>query len=104
MDDETRDRFDALDRQFADILAAIGQGFGRADARFDVVDRLLDTILAHLEEQDAGHERLMGKVDRLAARVDQLSMLAHAGEEAMTALDALSRRVARLEAERDRDA
>ena len=66
MDDETRQRFDAIDRQ-------------------------LQAIVARLDEQDAGHDRLMAKVDRL-------SLLSRAGEEAMTSLDALSRRVARLEA------
>jgi hypothetical protein len=68
LDDETRQRFDALDRQ-------------------------LQAIVARLDEQDMGHERLMGKVDRL-------SVLARAGEEAMTSLDALARRVAKLEAAR----
>jgi hypothetical protein len=78
MDDETRDRFDALDRQLA-------------------------AIVTRLDEQDAGHDRLMGKLDRLGARVDQLSVLARAGEDAMTSLDALARRVAKLEAaKRDR--
>ena len=66
MDDETRQRFDAIDRQ-------------------------LQAIVARLDEQDAGHDRLMAKVDRL-------SLLSRAGEEAMTSLDALSRRVAKLEA------
>jgi hypothetical protein len=78
MDDETRKRFDALDRQ-------------------------LQAILVRLEEQDASHDRLMGKVDRLSVKVDQLSLLARAGEEAMTSLDALSRRVAKLEAARRGD-
>ncbi|MGR3469139.1 MAG: hypothetical protein ACU0CI_14800 [Shimia sp.] len=75
MDDETRQRFDALDRQ-------------------------LTAIVARLDEQDASHDRLMGKVDRLGVKVDQLSVLSRAGEEAMTSLDALSRRVAKLEAAR----
>jgi hypothetical protein len=75
MDDETRQRFDALDRQLA-------------------------AIVTRLDEQDAGHDRLMGKLDRLGARVDQLSVLARAGEDAMTSLDALARRVAKLEAAR----
>ena len=66
MDDETRQRFDAIDRQ-------------------------LQAIVARLDEQDAGHDRLMAKVDRL-------SLLSRAGEEAMTSLDALSRRVAKLKA------
>ncbi len=73
MDDEPRQRFDALDRQ-------------------------LHTIVTRLEEQDASHDRLMGKVDRLGAKIDQLSILSRAGEEAMTSLDALSRRVAKIEA------
>ena len=72
MDDETRRRFDALDRQ-------------------------LVAIVSRLDEQDVGHERLMGKVDRL-------SVLSRAGEEAMTSLDALSRRVTKIEAAlRDRN-
>ena len=66
-------------------------------ARFDRIDRRLDAVFIRLDEQDAGHVRLMGKVDRLSVRVDQLSTLSHAGEEAMTSLDALSRRIARLE-------
>ena len=71
MDDETRERFDTLDRQ-------------------------LQAIVTGLDEQDVGHERLMGKVDRL-------SVLSRAGEEAVTSLDALSRRVTKLEtALRDR--
>jgi exonuclease VII small subunit len=68
MDDETRQRFDALDRQ-------------------------LQAIVTRLNEQDASLDRLMGKVDRLG-------VLARAGEEAMTSLDALSKRVAKLEAAR----
>ena len=68
MDDETRMRFDKLDRQ-------------------------LDAIVARLDEQDASLDRLMGKVDRLG-------VLARAGEEAMTSLDALAKRVAKLEAAR----
>jgi phage shock protein A len=75
MDDETRKRFDALDRQ-------------------------LQAIVTRLDEQDASHDRLMGKVDRLSVKIDQLAILSHAGEEAMTSLDALSRRVAKLEAAR----
>ena len=65
MDDETRARFDALDRQLA-------------------------AIVSRLEEMDMTQDRLLGKVDRL-------SVLARAGEEAVTSLDALSKRVARLE-------
>jgi prefoldin subunit 5 len=72
MDDQTRQRFDALDRQ-------------------------LQAIVTRLDEQDASHDRLMGKVDRLSAKIDQLSILSRAGEEAMTSLDALSRRVAKIE-------
>jgi hypothetical protein len=78
MDEETRKRFDALDRQ-------------------------LQAIVTRLEEQDTSHDRLMGKVDRLSVKIDQLSLLARAGEEAMTSLDALSRRVAKLEAARRGD-
>ncbi len=73
MDDEIRKRFDAMDE------------------KFDAVFARLDAIVTRLDEQDAGHDRLMGKVDRLG-------VLARAGEEAMTSLDALSRRVAKLEA------
>ena len=68
MDEETRKRFDSLDRQ-------------------------LHAIVTRLDEQDASLDRLMGKVDRLG-------VLARAGEEAMTSLDALSKRVAKLEAAR----
>lgn len=71
MDDETRKRFDSLDRQ-------------------------LQAIVSRLDEQDASHDRLMGKVDRLG-------VLARAGEEAMTSLDALAKRVAKLEAARRGD-
>ncbi|MEL6644781.1 MAG: hypothetical protein AAFQ79_12675 [Pseudomonadota bacterium] len=73
MDDETRKRFDEI------------------DGKFEAVFTRLDAIVVRLDEQDAGHDRLMAKVDRLA-------VLARAGEEAMTSLDALSRRVAKLEA------
>ena len=75
MDDETRKRFDSI------------------DGKFDAVFSRLDAIVTRLDEQDASHDRLMGKVDRLG-------VLARAGEEAMTSLDALSRRVAKLEAAR----
>ena len=78
MDEETRKRFDALDRQ-------------------------LQAIVTRLDEQDTSHDRLMGKVDRLSVKIDQLSLLARAGEDAMTSLDALSRRVAKLEAARRGD-
>ena len=80
MDDETRSRFDALDRQLAAIV------------------HQMTAVVVRLDEQDAGHDRLMGKVDRLGTRIDQLSTLSHAGEEAMTSLDGLARRIARLEA------
>jgi len=80
MDDETRKRFDAI------------------DGKFDAVFTRLDAIVTRLDEQDASHDRLMGKVDRLGIRVDQLAVLASAGEEAMTSFDALSRRVAKIEA------
>jgi phage shock protein A len=66
--------------------------------RFDALDRQLQAIVTRLDEQDSGHDRLMGKVDRLSAKIDQLSILSRAGEEAMTSLDALSRRVAKIEA------
>jgi len=71
--------------------------------RFDALDRQLQGILIRLEEADAGHDRLMGKVDRLSVKIDQLSVLSRAGEEAMTSLDALAKRVAKLEAARRGD-
>jgi hypothetical protein len=52
--------------------------------------------LTRLDEQDASLDRLMGKLDRLG-------VLARAGEEAMTSLDALAKRVAKLEAARRGD-
>ncbi len=64
--------------------------------RFDALDRQLQAIVTRLDEQDAGHDRLMGKVDRLG-------VLARAGEEAITSLDALAKRVAKLEAARRGD-
>ena len=73
MDDETRARFDQMSECF------------------DAVFARLDAIIVRLDEQDASRDRLMAKVDRL-------SILAHAGEEVVTSLDALSRRVAKLEA------
>ena len=82
MDDETRKAFAAMDARF--------------DAKMDLVLHRLDAILTRLDEQDAGHDRLMGKVDRLG-------VLARAGEEAITSLDALSKRVAKLEAARRGD-
>lgn len=80
MDDETRKQFEALNQGQEIVLAR------------------LDAIVVRLDEQDASHDRLMGKVDRLGVKVDQLAVLARAGEEAMTSLDALSRRVAKVEA------
>ena len=59
--------------------------------RFDAMDGRFDAIVTRLDEQDASHDRL---------KVDRLAVLARAGEEAMTSLDALSRRVAKLEASR----
>jgi hypothetical protein len=64
--------------------------------RFDALDRQLQAIVTRLDEQDAGHDRLMGKVDRLG-------VLARAGEDAITSLDALAKRVAKLEAARRGD-
>jgi hypothetical protein len=82
MDDETRKAFAAMDARF--------------DEKMDLVLHRLDAILIRLDAQDAGHDRLMGKVDRLG-------VLARAGEEAMTSLDALAKRVAKLEAARRGD-
>ena len=82
MDDETRKAFAAMDARF--------------DEKMDLVLHRLDAILIRLDAQDAGHDRLMGKVDRLG-------VLARAGEEAITSLDALSKRVAKLEAARRGD-
>ncbi|MCA3444461.1 MAG: hypothetical protein INF52_14000 [Rhodobacter sp.] len=82
MDDETRKAFAAMDARF--------------DAKMDLVLRRLDAILIRRDEADASHDRLMGKVDRLG-------VLAQAGEEAMTSLDALAKRVAKLEAARRGD-
>ena len=73
MDDETRVRFDAVDKKFDAVLSR------------------LDEIVMRLDEQDSSHDILMGKVDRLG-------VLARAGEEAMTSINALSRRVAKVEA------
>ncbi len=77
MDDETRMAFAAMD--------------ARIDEKMDLVLHPLDAILIRLEEADASHDRLMGKVDRLGVP-------ARAGEEAMTSLDALAKRVAKFEA------
>ena len=68
--------------------------------RFDALDLQLHAIVTRLDEVDASQDRLMGKMDRLSTRVDQLSILARAGEEAVTSLDALPKRVAKLEAAR----
>ena len=68
--------------------------------RFDALDLQLHAIVTRLDEVDASQDRLMGKMDRLSTRVDQLSILARAGEEAVTSLDALAKRVAKLEAAR----
>jgi hypothetical protein len=64
---------------------------------FAALNRRLDAMFVRLDEQDASLDRLMGKVDRL-------SVLARAGEEAMTSIDALAKRVAKLEAARRGDA
>lgn len=103
MDDEIRKRFDALDKTSDRLVGVVGQivdRMDRQDALLEViVDRLdrqgsqLSGIVARLEEQDVRHDRLMGKADRLG-------VLARAGEEAMTSLDALSRHFAKLEAAR----
>lgn len=77
MDDETRKRFDVIDTEMKQ--------------QFESVFVRLDAIVTRLDEQDASHDRMMGKVDRLA-------VLARADEDAMTSLDALSRRAAKLEA------
>jgi hypothetical protein len=82
MDEETRKAFSALD--------------AKIDEKMDFIVRRLDAIVTRLDEHDASMDRLMGKVDRLG-------VLARAGEEAMTSLDALSKRVARLEAARRGD-
>jgi hypothetical protein len=82
LDDETRKALAAMD--------------ARIDAKMDLVLHRLDPILIRLDETDASHDRLMGKVDRLG-------VLARAGEEAMTSLDALAKRVAKLEAARRGD-
>ena len=87
MDDETRARFDAQDAVLQELL-------GRSKQQ----DLQLAAIVTRLDEVDASHDRLMSKMDRLAIRVDQLSVLARSGEEAMNSLDALSRRVAKIEA------
>jgi hypothetical protein len=82
LDDETRKALAAMD--------------ARIDEKMDLVLHRLDAILIRLEEADASQDRLMGKVDRLG-------VLARAGEEAMTSLDALAKRVAKLEAARRGD-
>jgi uncharacterized coiled-coil protein SlyX len=93
VDDETRKRFDALD-------STVERLSGVVTATLERLDRQLDAIVIRLEEADASQDRLMGKVDRLSVKIDQLSVLARAGEEAMTSLDALAKRVAKLEAAR----
>jgi hypothetical protein len=93
VDDETRKRFDALD-------STVERLCGVVTATLERLDRQLGAIVIRLEEADASHDRLTGKVDRLSVKIDQLSVLARAGEEAMTSLDALARRVAKLEAAR----
>ena len=82
MDDEARKALAAMD--------------AKIDEKLDLVLHRLDAILIRLEEADASQDRLMGKVDRLG-------VLARAGEEAMTSLDALAKRVAKLEAARRGD-
>ena len=84
MDDETKARFDAIDASM--------KAQGHLTVKLsELVERRLDAIVIRLDEQDASHDRLMTKVDRL-------SVLARAGEDAMTSIDAPSRRVAKLEA------
>ena len=105
MDDEMKARFDALDAAIeehghltARIVDLVNARIDGLETRLSRHDTQLEAIVTRLEEQDAGHDRLMGKMDRLAVRIDQLSVLASAGEAAMTSLDAPSRRVAKLEA------
>ena len=100
MDKDIEARFNAMDARFDTVMSkfdSIGVKFDAIDAKFDAMgDRFdtifsrLDAIVHRLDEQDTGHDRLMAKVDRL-------SVLSRAGEDAMTSLDALSRRVAKLE-------
>jgi MoxR-like ATPase len=78
MDEEIRERLELMDEKIDRVL-------GR-----------LDAIVTRLDEHDASQDRLMGKVNRLG-------VLARAGEEAMTSLDALAKRVAKLEAARRGD-
>jgi len=62
--------------------------------RFDAVDARLNAIVARLDEQDAGHDRLLEKVDRMSHAVrDALD----ASEQALSSITTLSRRVLRLE-------
>jgi hypothetical protein len=101
MDDATRKSFDMVGQRLDSILSRMDK---RDDMMTGIVSRLerqdlqLAAIVTRLEEQDGSHDRLMGKVDRLGTKIDHLSVLARAGEEAMTSLDALSRRVAKIEA------
>lgn len=39
---------------------------------FDLVIGRLDAIVTRLDEQDASHDRLMGKVDRLGVNMELL--------------------------------
>ena len=98
-------RFDSLDVAIEEQGHMTSRIVDLVNARVDELeahlvrhDKQLDGIVLRFEEQDASHDRLMGKVDRLGTKIDQPSTLATAGEEAMTSLDALSRRVAKIEA------
>jgi exonuclease VII small subunit len=97
MDDETRQRLDALDKAITDlgnlIVDKVHQDRQAIVQRLNQQDLQLQAIVTRLDEQDHSLDRLMGKVDRLG-------VLARAGEEAMTSLDALAKRVAKLEAAR----
>ena len=96
MDDETRKRLDAMDGKIDHALRGLDTVLSGVDAivtRLSQQDLQLQAIVTRLDEQDASLDRLMGKVDRLG-------VLARAGEEAMTSLDALAKRVAKLEAAR----
>lgn len=62
--------------------------------RLDTMDTRLDAIVTRLNTQDADHDMLTGKVDRLSSVA---ASALQASEQALTGLTGISRRVTALE-------
>jgi len=72
----------------------VGELESDASANMEHMDKRLDAIVARLDEQDAGYDRLNDKVDRLSVAVRNSL---EASEQALSAVTNIGRRVTRLE-------